>query len=536
MIGDADRIRQIVVNLIGNAIKFTEHGEVVLAVHREEQDGRRIKCHFFVSDTGIGIPTNQLDKIFDAFEQADASMTRKFGGTGLGLAISSNLVRMMGGRMWAESEVGEGTALHFTACMTEVEEPGEGEEHSMLSRLQGIPALVVDDNATNRRILCEMLENWQLNGVSVPNLSEAMARFDKACDQASFRLMVIDSEIPGEGGFTFTKDSLPSQLAVPTIVMLTSNNWAEGVAKCKQAGLHYLMKPIKQSELFNTILYALKITGGEEVDVSSAARPIWLRPLKILLAEDSPVNQKLAVGLLTKYGHQLTVVDDGRKAVTAFRQESFDLILMDVQMPELDGLDATRAIRQFENRRAGGDHVPIVAMTAHAMKGDRELCLDAGMDDYVSKPIDAVRLFEVIAKAVGQECDSTVPESAKSANSDQTNDLVDWDLARKTVQDDEQLLAEILQAFLDELPDLMVRIRAAIESQDEEALRRGAHTLKSSFSHFGIAEGQQRSQELESLGRNAEFGLAKSRFVELDDFTTRVTPVLLDYLGRLSKC
>ncbi len=434
LIGDAARLRQIVVNLLSNAIKFTERGEVLLDVEsrpaafdlecddssplsfpvdgaREVQEkaatSRRTPegeddavLHFAVADTGIGIPGDKLGKIFGAFEQVDTSTTRKFGGTGLGLAICSRLVELMGGAIWAESEVGRGSTFHFSAHLRLPRNGAAAEPSGVPPGVRDTRILVVDDNATNRRILEETLANWGMKTVSVADGCAAIRVLREAhCCGNPFELVLTDANMPEMDGFELARQvKLDAELGSTVIMMLTSGDRPGDIARCEQLGVAaYLLKPIHQSELLESILMALGAASsqkGAAQDVVAEELPP-LRPLRILLAEDSLVNQKLAVGLLAKHGHTVIVANDGQEALAALATHEVDLVLMDVQMPGMDGFEATAAIRAKEKRSR--KHVPIIAMTAHAMKGDRERCLEAGMDDYVAKPISAKHLLATIS-------------------------------------------------------------------------------------------------------------------------------------------
>ncbi len=399
IVGDVNRLRQVTVNLVGNAIKFTEAGEVVLRVDVDQRTDGHVVLHFAVSDTGIGIHKEKLAKIFRAFEQADSSTTRRYGGTGLGLAIVSRLVKMMDGSIWVESNEGQGSTFHFTASFA------VGEELSEKAKLdpvvvRGTQALIVDDNTTNRLILQEMLQNLGMVPSAVASATDALHKLQEAADNRSpFPLLLTDANMPDVDGFTLIEQvKQDARLREIVIVMLTSGERPEDVLRCKDLGVAaYLLKPLKQSELFDAIVAGLGVsaTEGEPSDKQSVdPAACTQRPLRILLAEDSLVNQKLAVGLLNKAGHTVVVASDGRQAVARWAAEAFDVILMDVQMPEMDGFEATAMIREQE--RQTENHIPIIAMTAHAMKGDRERCLKSGMDQYVAKPIRAKELFQAI--------------------------------------------------------------------------------------------------------------------------------------------
>jgi PAS domain S-box-containing protein len=421
LVGDPLRLRQIIVNLVGNAIKFTESGEVVLSVRGQEsgvrgqepgvrsqgsgvsgEAGLADSCVllFTVRDTGIGIPPDKQRIIFEAFAQADGSTTRKYGGTGLGLAITSQLVAMMGGGIWVDSDEGKGSIFHFTLRFGLGRASAQRREPAPLSSLEGLPVLVVDDNGTNRRILEEMLAGWGMRPRSVPGGREALAALAEAAVAGEpYPLMLLDGHMPGMDGFDVAQRLVQNPaLAGARILMLTSAGQPEDVQRCRQLGIGaYLMKPVKQSELLETILTSLSgLARGARAPESGVRGQGPGRRLRVLLAEDNAVNQRLAVRLLEKQGHSVVVAGSGREAVQALEQATFDVVLMDVQMPEMDGLEATAVIRERERR--GERHLPIIGLTAHAMKGDRERCLEAGMDEYVCKPIQPQELFAAIAR------------------------------------------------------------------------------------------------------------------------------------------
>jgi two-component system sensor histidine kinase/response regulator len=403
LVGDAGRLRQVVVNLVGNAIKFTDAGEVVLNVAVQQLNHLGVRLHCTVADTGIGIPEDKQETVFRAFEQADSSATRRYGGTGLGLAICVRLVAAMGGEIWLRSAVGQGSTFHFTAAFGVSPTAPSRSRPARRAIMDGTRVLIVDDNATNRLILEEMLGNWRLRPSVAANVRDAMAMLRSAhASGQRYELILTDANMPDVDGFTLVElVKQDAELSSTVIMMLTSGGRSGDIARCES--LHvaaYLLKPVKQSELFDAIALALGISSPADAEeVAAAVTPSQCaRSLRILLAEDSLVNQKLAVGLLEKYGHAVDVVADGRAALAVVESKCYDLVLMDIQMPEMDGLEATRAIRAREGQRGG--HTPIVAMTAHAMKGDRERCLEAGMDGYVAKPIRAKELFDTIARVL----------------------------------------------------------------------------------------------------------------------------------------
>ena len=397
--GDPIRLRQIVINLVGNAIKFTDKGEVMLHVERQSQSESALDLHFFVSDTGIGIPEDKQQTIFEAFEQADSSTTRKYGGTGLGLSISAALVKLMGGTMWVESKVRQGSKFHFTVVLEMKKSESEPLTKEVYT-LVDLPILVVDDNASNRRILREILTNWHMKPSLANSGAEALSALRKADSKNSFDLVLLDVHMPDMDGFTVAEQIRNSYKQQGLkVILLTSASRPSDVARCRELGISdYLSKPIKQSELFDAIVTAMAEHGRKRERYESASAFIQASEcsLRVLLAEDNPVNQTLAMRILEKLGHKVQVVNNGREALGRSQAEEFDLILMDVQMPEMDGLEATTAIRAAE--ASTGKHVPIVAMTAHAMKGDREKCLSAGMDGYLSKPIRIDELKQAMSE------------------------------------------------------------------------------------------------------------------------------------------
>jgi len=504
--GDPHRLRQVIVNLVGNAIKFTERGEVVLDVDVERTTDDEIVLHFRVTDTGIGISPDQLHTIFEAFEQADTSTTRRYGGTGLGLAISSRLVELMQGCIWVESEINRGSTFHFLIHFGTSNRETEANASIIYPpMLQDLRVLIVDDNATNRRILIEILQNWQMKPVAVSNVTEALAELQQKADAGDpYALILTDASMPDVDGFELARRVHENRVLCRSMVMmLTSSDRPGDIKRCENLGVSaYLVKPIKQSELLDAILVAIggqsSLTGTPEPSPSVSRKTA--RPKSVLLAEDSLINQKLAIGLLEKWGHRVTVANDGREAVNLTGQQSFDVVLMDVQMPEMDGLDATRAIRERE--QSTGAHLPIVAMTAHAMKGDRELCLEAGMDDYLMKPIRADQLYQALER-IGATSDPSTAEEQTSSPSAATG-LIDWNAARRAVNDDDELLRQVADAFLQECPQLVDAMLQSAASGEGKRFQRAAHTLKSGLRMFGVNELSQHVEQLELTAKAAE--------------------------------
>ena len=397
VLGDAGRLRQVVVNLLGNAIKFTASGEVSLAVLDAHEEGRAVTVHLAVADTGIGIAAEWQERIFDAFVQADGSNTRCHSGTGLGLSICARLASLMGGRIWVESEVGRGSAFHFTATFALPDAPRVRDDIAEPDLLHGRDVLVVDDNATSRRILCETLRRWRMKPVAADSAAaalDALHRFGGSGDRIP--LALLDAHMPEVDGFALARQmQADPALDGPRVMMLSSLDIRLLVPELRVSG-HYVVKPVTRANLLAAILNVLGEGQPPLARTKNGAPARPLRPLHILLAEDNVVNQKVATSLLQRQGHAVQVAPNGAEALAALTRESFDLILMDLQMPVMNGYDATQAIRAREADTDG--HIPIVALTAHAMKGDRETCLKAGMDDYLGKPIHPMELVAVIER------------------------------------------------------------------------------------------------------------------------------------------
>jgi len=524
LVGDPLRLRQIVVNLVGNAIKFTEQGEVVLRVQAETNHNGDIQLHFSVADTGIGIPPDKQAVIFEAFSQADSSTTRRYGGTGLGLAISAQLVELMGGSIWVESQPGRGSTFHFKARF-DVQQPGMENLPSRWRTLTDLPVLIVDDNATNRRILEEVLTNWCMRPIAVDGGVAALATLEESMrtDQP-FAVVLLDGHMPGMDGFAVAERiSEDRRCAGTKLVMLTSAGQPEDVVRCRKLGISaYLTKPIKQSELFDVIVSAIGQPVEERVSAPKRrkrSRPA-LRMLQVLVAEDNQVNQLVATRIFEKLGHQVTVVNNGREALAAVHAGKFDLIAMDVQMPEMDGLDATRAIRAVE--KAAGTHIPIIAMTAHAMKGDRERCLAAGMDGYASKPIRIRDLEQAIAQLISpiNSASVSVPEA------EQADGVIDHAALLAGVDGDRRLVRELIHLFLADCPQGLAKIKEAIRCGDAGALGRAAHTLKGSVGNFARKSAFAAAQRLEIMGRDGNLDNAGKAFRNLESELARLTEEL----------
>ncbi len=530
LVGDPHRVRQVLVNLIGNAIKFTDRGEVVLRVEVESRSEQEVRLRFAVSDTGIGIAPEQQQRLFKAFSQADTSTTRKYGGTGLGLAISARLVEMMGGELQLESRVGRGSTFHFTLPIRLAQGPAARRTVPPEPRfVHGLPVLVVDDNATNRRILEEMLGNWGMQPMAVEGGREALAALEQARAAGKpFSLVLLDAMMPEMDGFMLAERiGHDEAMAGPTLMMLSSANRREDAARCRELGVDsYLTKPIRQSTLLDAIMTTLGAAASVEDRTApaqtGAAAGVGRRTLRLLLAEDNAVNQRLAVSLLKKRGHQVVVVGNGREALDAMGDgPPFDAVLMDVQMPEVDGFAATAAIRA---REAGtGAHTPIIAMTAHALQGDRERCLAAGMDGYVTKPLRPQELFEALE---GLTVASVAGLAAARSTSEPA--AFDRDAALDRTDGDVDLMKELVGLFLDECPQRMAEIREALTRRDATKLRQAAHTLKGSVGNFAAREALEGARRLETIAQEQDWEHAEEAWAALEAAIDRLKPAMAE--------
>jgi two-component system, sensor histidine kinase and response regulator len=514
VMGDPGRLRQILVNLVGNAIKFTDQGEVALKVEVERTEGHQVTLHFVVSDTGIGIAPEKVESIFESFAQADTSTTREYGGTGLGLTISKRLVELMGGRIWIESELGVGSHFHFTIQIARSETKlSTGDRIAPPEMLAGIKALVIDDNRTNRRILEGLLKSWGMEPTVVPGAEEALSALDefKKAGQ-SFQLIVTDMHMPKMDGFGLVERIKQSGgSATATIMMLTSGGHRGDAARCQQLGVAaYLLKPVRKVELREAIA---KVIGARGQTPATPAPMVTrdslheerdpVKMLDILLAEDNIVNQKLAVRLLEKRGHKVVVVGNGREALAALTHRSYDLVLMDVQMPEMDGISATTLLREREELT--GAHQVVIAMTALVMKNDRERCLAAGMDGYLAKPIRAQELDEVLESRMVQQTTSQRIESAIPAHG-QSSINVDELLER--LDGDRTFLAELTQLFREDYPRQLGAIHQAIQRNDATGVKQASHALKGALSNLAASEAREMAANLERLGVSGDLASA----------------------------
>ncbi len=493
VLGDPGRIRQILVNIIGNAIKFTEKGEIVLRVACVQLSSSSVELHFSVIDTGIGIPQDKVGTIFEAFSQEDSSTTRKYGGTGLGLTICSRLVSAMGGRIWVESVVGKGSTFHFTLIVQADKVPDQ--PIAPLVRLEGRRVLIVDDNAVNRLVLSRCLEAEGISAFSVESGQQALDWLAEASKRGSVcDLVLLDAQMPGMDGFTAAEKIIqtPSCAKIP-LVMLSSAGMKGDAQRASDVGIvGYLSKPIAREELMGALARVFNLQGEQPraIVTSHSIREDHVT-LNVLLVEDHVVNQKLAVTLLERWGHHVQVADNGQIAVNICANQAFDVILMDMMMPVMDGLEATRCIRAAED----GHRTPIIAMTANAMPGDRERCLAAGMDDYLSKPIKATDLQLILQRySNGQQTPTSSADTVPVAALPMTKN---FDYAAAMTEVDQEVLGIISQAFVEQWPDDLARMKSGLKSGDLQSVLHVAHALKGTLSMFGARPASDLAQQIE---------------------------------------
>jgi signal transduction histidine kinase/ligand-binding sensor domain-containing protein/DNA-binding response OmpR family regulator/HPt (histidine-containing phosphotransfer) domain-containing protein len=542
LVGDALRLQQIVTNLVGNAIKFTAQGEVALRIIRVGEMTETVNLHFRVRDTGIGIPEDKQKLIFEAFTQADGSTTRQYGGTGLGLAISRNLANLMGGRLWVESEVGKGSTFHFTVRLPR-NLSLQSHSSQTLVVLDQLPVLIVDDNATSRAMMEELFTHWRMRPTSVCNGKAAITAMKRAAALGHpYRLVLIDAFMPLEDGFEVAEQiQRDPDLATATIMMLSSSDRSGDKARCRDMGIRcFLRKPIMPSDLLDSVLTALKGGISTHSDAAIETKNVVARhSLRILLAEDNEVNQELAIKILQKHGHAVTVVSDGRAALAALDKDPFDLVLMDIQMPIMDGFAATAAIRERETQH--GRHLPIVALTAHAMMGDRDRCIAAGMDAYLTKPLRADELFDAIARLFPFDASEATPplgtDTPIPTGHPETDDRV-FDpvgsLAR--VEGDRELLGKMIHLFLTQSGKLLPEIRKSGEVRDRRSLERAAHKLKGSMGCFGAMPAIAAVHRIEVMGQSGDFSRTEGAVAELEREVGRLRDALTHFQNEGATC
>ncbi len=515
MKGDPGRLRQVLVNLLGNAIKFTHHGEIVLGVRVFSEEGEYSTLEFSVRDTGIGIPPEKQMHIFEAFSQVDGSTTRLYGGTGLGLTICKRLVALMHGQMDLISTPGLGSLFKFTVRLRQAGSVLQAPFPSDV--LKGKTALVVDDNATNRRVLVGILGQA---GLHVSQCSSGREALTLLSVQAKPSLLILDGNMPEMDGFA-TAALVLQQPNPPALLLLISADQQADKERARHLGLdHYLVKPVSGPELIGSIqtLLGQRPSSSTLLPLTPFARDTPKGALHILLAEDNLINQQLVLRLFEKLGHRLTLVDNGAAAVALATKESFDLIFMDVQMPEMDGLIATAHIRQWEQQHGG--HTPIVAMTARAMQGDRERCIAAGMDDYLSKPIHTQRVHQLLA----QYC-RTDPQPLK-------HEILQWNKALIRLDGDAELLLELAEIFLKDGPTLTQQLEDALARSDDPAVRRDLHSLKGVLVNFGAYHAAQQAELLEeAMEQDAERAAEAALMVRLNNALQDVYSALQELIA-----
>jgi CheY-like chemotaxis protein/HPt (histidine-containing phosphotransfer) domain-containing protein len=553
IVGDVTRLRQILINLLSNAIKFTERGEVVLTVRvmpgeqinraqPSNQAGLPVQLQFTVLDTGIGIPGERQTRLFQSFSQVDASVTRRYGGTGLGLAISKRLSELMGGTMWVQSEVGVGSKFHFTIRATTAPTPKRAYLHEVQPILHGKRILIVDDNATNRRILRLHAESWHMRSRETATAVEALEWLEEG---EIFDLAILDMQMPEVDGIELAMRirQLPAPARNMPRIMLTSSG-RHNAPELNNLFAAYLNKPIKPSRLFNILV---TIFSGQPVRIlaqQEAAKSVFdydlghRKPLRILLIEDYPANQKLALKLLERLGYSATVAENGVQALDMLSHESFDLVFMDQQMPEMDGLEATRRIRQRE-KELGLLPLHIVAMTANAIQGDREACIDAGMNDYVSKPIRVQALIDAIEKVrphetvmppqhtLDREHHSTPASAQAAANGGKT--MIDQRVLDELLEmggGEHDFLVEMIDSYLTTAPDLLTKLRTGVVTGDATSLRLAAHTLKSGSQDMGATMLATLFADLENLGHRGHLDGAAQLVAEAETLFAQVAEEL----------
>jgi signal transduction histidine kinase/DNA-binding response OmpR family regulator len=545
VIGDPIRLKQVLVNLVGNAIKFTDRGEIVVRVEDQQHDPATVLLHVSVIDTGIGIPAEKLGSIFEAFTQADNSTTRKYGGTGLGLTICKRLVEMMGGRLWVESLHNRGTTFHFTLRLG-LQATASRPESMSREKMRDLRAMVVDDNATNRRILAEQLGALGLRVTAVEGAQAALTELWRAkAENRPFALIIMDYHMPEMDGLQLAEriKDLPG-VAGSTIMMLTSGGQNGDAARSRELGMAaYLTKPISQKQLYQVVAQLLGAQAATPVSSApvpqkeaTAMNPLAsgpstpnTAPLRVLLAEDNFVNQKLAVTMLQKRGHAVTVANDGHEALDALARASFDVVLMDVHMPRMGGFEATAKIREHE--RAAGGHLPIIALTALAMTGDREKCLQAGMDAYVSKPINAGDLFGTLNRLFPNRAGSasSATPAARAANDVR---VLDHDRLNQNMEGDPDVLQDIVSAFLRDQAAQEREVADALARGDAATLARAAHTFKGLLLTLAAKPAADAALRLEMHARGGQMAEAQEALRELQAQLARLQPVLSGLLRR----
>jgi two-component system sensor histidine kinase/response regulator len=529
--GDPNRLRQVLTNLVGNALKFTERGEVFVRLSVREQVGDGVILDFEVRDTGIGMTPDACTRIFESFTQADGSTTRHYGGTGLGLAISKRLVEMMGGELTVTSQLTQGSVFRFHVHML-IREERSG--HRVPDVLRGMRVLIVDDNDTNRTILEHQTAAWGLRHASASGGKQALAMLRIAVDQNDpYDLAVLDMHMPGMDGITLARAIKGDRLLDDTpLIMLTSVGGDGDARRARVSGIHsYLHKPVRQSDLYNALLGAVQMPVQVAAATSPEPRAVMLGSIRLLLAEDNPVNQEVAISMLEMLGCRCDLAANGVEVLAALERADYDVILMDCQMPEMDGFEATAEIRRRE-QSAPGQHVPIIAVTANAMEGDREQCLQAGMDDYLSKPFSRVQLLEVLSRWFGQAAADAAHEQQErpaAANDDAAASLDAGALSNiRSLQQagKPDILARVIDLYLADCPGVMNQLRSAIAAGDAGQVRQLAHRMKSGSANLGALRMAELCKQLEQLGHGGELGDAAALLQRIETEFRQVVAAL----------
>ncbi|MBW2436194.1 MAG: response regulator, partial [Deltaproteobacteria bacterium] len=522
--GDPGRLRQILINLVGNAIKFTEKGEVVVKITLEDDNATHATLRFSVADTGIGIPEDGMDRLFQSFSQVDSSTTRKFGGTGLGLTISKQLAEMMGGQMGVESDAGKGSEFWFTAVFEKRPE-GKETEVVLAEDIRGKRILIVDDNATNRYVLREQLKLWECLYGEASSGVKALAELHRAVEsKAPYEIVIIDMSMPEMGGETLGQKIKNDPILNKTILIMMTSFGQRGDAKrLKEIGFAaYLTKPVKQSQLYDCLstVCGMQKQGVNERPVEMVTRHSMAedqkRRIRILLAEDNVTNQKVIINILGNLGYHADVVVDGQKAVEALGMIPYDIVLMDCQMPRMDGYEATTKIRNPELKIIN-HQVPVIAMTANAMKGAREKCLEAGMDDYLTKPVKPQQLSDMLEKWIMKQDVSIQEEVTVSDNKAPVKNIYDKAGLLDRVMGNVTLANEILDGFLEDVPRKLTALKDALDNGDASSVQFQAHTLKGASANAGAVALQEMAGQIEVAGEAGDMAKASSLVSKLDE-------------------
>ncbi|MEK6238304.1 MAG: response regulator, partial [Planctomycetales bacterium] len=526
LVGDRVRLQQILLNLVDNAVKFTSEGEVETTVAIDRRDEDSLLLRFAVRDTGIGVSPETQEIIFDAFKQADGSTTRRFGGTGLGLAICRQLSALMDGRLWIESELGHGSVFSFTARFGVVSSPDSEEDLARADDvLRGASALVWVVNSMNQRIVADLLAQVGMRVTTLATASDACAALEEARDSdGPLPVVLLDSMIPQPECQEFINLLREDPLTAPrTVVLCPSSDRRAGMTRFHELGFRqFVIRPFGRADLLQAVLKALDHSEPTDPPESLASLKPAGRSLRVLVAEDAEPNQMIILRILEHCGHETVLANNGRQALELWENERFDLILMDVQMPEMDGLETTSRIRRREAESPGRPRTPIIALTAHAMKGDRERCLQAGMDEYLSKALAVPDLRQVINRlAGGMDEKEAAPSALKPAAA-----IFDREEVLRRLDDDVELLHELARLFLIESPDLLASVEKAVKSRDGKSLQLTAHRMKGFVSNFEAARAAEFAYQLEESGRRQDFPQAEKHLIEFQAEVKRLQEAL----------